>query len=164
MNWYIRKYNWLQAHPNISQLIIFTCTWLTRFLYVLYVVSILLEIYDQNWKFLLAFILVPAIGFLIETMVRAKLNRPRPYEVLEIPPLKQKDTKGKSFPSRHSFSAAILAISFYYLQPTLGVYMILLGIIIGICRVFMGVHWIKDVVAGQVFGWILGILGFSIFL
>lgn len=164
MNWYIRKYNWLQDHPNISQLIIYTCTWLTRFLYVFYGVSILLEIYYHHWKFLMTFIFVPAIGFLIETWIRAKLNRPRPYEVLDIPPLKQKDTKGKSFPSRHSFSAAILAISFYNLNPTLGIFMILLGIIIGICRVFMGVHWIKDVVAGQVIGWLLGIIGFSIFL
>lgn len=164
MNWYLRKYNWLKVHPKISQLIILTCTWLTRFLYILYVVSILLEIYYQNWKFLIAFILVPAIGFIIETAVRAKLNQPRPYETLDIPALKPKDTKGKSFPSRHSFSAAILAISFYYLNPTLGICMILLGIIIGVCRVFIGVHWIKDVVAGQVLGWILGIIGFSIFL
>ena len=101
--------------------------------------------------------------FLTETLLRAKLNWPRPYEVLPVPALEPKDTKGKSFPSRHAFSAAILSIAFYTLHPILGACLLLFTILIGLCRVLMGVHWIRDVVVGILFGWLFGGIGFFLF-
>ena len=42
------------------------------------------------------------------TLLRAAINRPRPYEALNFTPLFPKDTKGQSMPSRHCFSAAAI--------------------------------------------------------
>lgn len=162
-NWYIQKYKWLQKHKICTKCILLICKSLTYILYVAYICAILYLLITHNLKFLVIFITIPACGFLLETGIRAKLNRPRPYEVLGIPPLQKKDTQGKSFPSRHAFSAAILSISFYFLNPHLGLLFILFSIIIGLCRIFMGVHWIKDVIAGLLFGWIFGYLGFFLF-
>ena len=162
-SWYIQKQEWLQKHKNCAKCILFTCKSLTYIIYIAYICAILYLLITQQFKFLIVFITIPACGFLLETGIRAKLNRPRPYEVLDIPPLQKKDTQGKSFPSRHAFSAAILSVSFYFLNPKLGFLFILFSIIIGFCRIFMGVHWIKDVVAGLLFGWIFGYLGFFLF-
>ena len=78
-------------------------------------------------------------------------------------PSNQKIQKGKSFPSRHAFSAAILSIAFYTLHPILGACLLLFTILIGLCRVLMGVHWIRDVVVGILFGWLFGGIGFFLF-
>ena len=44
-------------------------------------------------------ILVPGLSFVLLTLVRAKINRPRPYESWKIAPLIYKDTRGNSMPS-----------------------------------------------------------------
>ena len=58
----------------------------------------------QFWRVLA----VPAAVFVLGTLLRAAINRPRPYETLNFTPLFSKDTKGQSMPSRHCFSAAAI--------------------------------------------------------
>ncbi|MBQ3176729.1 MAG: phosphatase PAP2 family protein, partial [Clostridia bacterium] len=41
---------------------------------------------------LIGAVIVPASGFVLLTFVRRKINRPRPYEALDIKPLIYKDT------------------------------------------------------------------------
>ena len=39
---------------------------------------------------------MPAVSFVLLTVVRAWINRPRPYEAFEVSPVIKKDTKGNS--------------------------------------------------------------------
>ncbi len=164
MNWYIKKYEWLSKHKKISTFIVYLCKGLSLIIYFSYILSILYLCLQRDWKKLLPFLCIPASGFLIETLIRAKINAPRPYELLNLPPLDRKDTKGKSFPSRHAFSAAILSVAFYTLHPYFGWILILFALLIGLCRILIGVHWIKDVVCGLIFGWVYGLVFFLFFL
>ncbi len=159
--WYYKKSEWLEIHPRFSFILVFACTWASRLIYLTYIVTILC-LFSIRDPFLFTYILVPAFGFIIETLVRKYINRARPYEVLNIHPLKEKDTHGKSFPSRHCFSAAILSVAFFQIHPILGLISFIFAIIIAICRVMIGVHWISDVIVGLLFGWGFGILGFLI--
>ncbi len=163
MNWYLKKYHWLCAHPKTSKSIIYLCKTLSVLIYFAYIFTFLYLCFEKKWVQVFPFLVIPASGFLIETALRAKINAPRPYEVLSIPPLDPKDTKGKSFPSRHAFSAAILSIAFYTIHPYLGWILILFSLLIGLCRILMGVHWIQDVCIGLLFGWLYGLIGFFIF-
>jgi len=52
-------------------------------------------------------VFVPAFVFLGGTLLRARLNFPRPYEQPGFTPLVPKETHGKSFPSRHALSVMI---------------------------------------------------------
>lgn len=160
MNWYLKKYHWLNAHPRISKFIVYLCKTLSLLIYFAYIMTLIYLCFQKDILQVLSFVCIPASGFLIETMLRAKINAPRPYEVLSIPPLDPKDTKGKSFPSRHAFSAAILSIAFYTIHPYLGWILILFSLFIGLCRILMGVHWIRDVCIGLLFGWSYGLIGF----
>lgn len=110
-------------------------------------------------------IIVPLDGFLIVTVFRYFMNRPRPYEVFEIAPIIPKDTKGKSFPSRHVFSATIIAMTYLLLSPwkALGWFLLAISICLGIIRVISGIHYISDVVAGAAFGVLAGVLGYMVF-
>ena len=51
-----------------------------------------------------AFWAIPAAGFLLVTLIRKKLNRPRPAQLFHFVPLVQHED-GCSFPSRHTSSA-----------------------------------------------------------
>ena len=158
MSWYEKKYNYLRKHQTLSNSILFVSTWLTRLVYVSYGLLVIYACIHQRWTC----IWVPAIGFGLETWIRATLNQPRPYEVLDFPALKPKATKGKSFPSRHCFSVAIISMAMAYVNLWLGVLFILFTLVLMICRVCIGVHWIKDVVVGALLGWLLGWIGFFI--
>lgn len=100
----------------------------------------------------------PAIGFALETGLRAKINAPRPYEALAIDPLIKKDTKGKSFPSRHAFSIFVIATCWLAYSPWIGVALMLAGVVLGWIRVLGGVHYPRDVVAGAALGIVVGLM------
>lgn len=106
---------------------------------------------------------VPAVGFMICTMVRNMLDWKRPYEVYEFEPIIHKETFGKSFPSRHVCSIFLIAMAFLQYDLSMAMVMALLGVILAILRVFGGVHFPKDVIAGALFGIFLGAIGFYIF-
>lgn len=107
---------------------------------------------------------VPAAGFVLLSAFRYLVNAPRPYEVFDVPPLVRKDTKGKSFPSRHVFSAFIIAFTAWQYYPSLGVLLGISACLLAVTRVLAGVHFVRDVAAGAAIGLGLGALGFLILM
>ena len=108
-------------------------------------------------------ILVPGFVFFGGTVLRAKLNFPRPYEQPGFTPLVPKETHGKSFPSRHALSAAVLAAVWCYFYPAAGAAMVVVAAAICVLRVLAGVHFPRDVLAGAALGFALGYVGMWIF-
>ena len=102
------------------------------------------------------------LKFLI-SVIRLAINAKRPYEVYDYTPAVNKNTLGKSFPSRHTVSAFIIAMGFLYINTTLGIIMLCLATAIGLTRILSGVHFVRDVIGGAAIGVIIGILGFFIF-
>ena len=104
----------------------------------------------QNDEMVLRAILVPAISFVLLSVGRYVINRPRPYETFEVPPVIKKDTKGKSFPSRHVFSATVIAMTFLLASPWtwLGIVFFVVSLLLAVVRVVSGVHYVSDVLAG----------------
>ena len=125
----------------------------TGSMYVLYPLLLVYLLWTKDAGLLKAF-LVPAISFIVLSLGRYFINRKRPYEAFEVAPVIPKDTKGKSFPSRHVFSATVIAMTFLCVSPWawLGVVLLMLAILEAVVRVVSGVHYISDVVAGMVVG------------
>ncbi|RYD97674.1 MAG: phosphatase PAP2 family protein [Sphingomonadales bacterium] len=97
------------------------------------------------------------LGSLVITFIKALISRARPDLIDRL----MQETS-HSFPSGHSANSAIvyltLATLFFPVLPdrhmrgfVLGVALLLTGAI-GVSRVYLGVHWPSDVVAGWVFG------------
>lgn len=109
-------------------------------------------------------LLVPAISFVLLSIVRALINRPRPYETFEMPPVIKKDTKGNSFPSRHVFSATMIAMTFLLMSPWpwIGMLFLFVSVLLAVVRVISGVHYISDVLAGIVVAMVAAIVGYLI--
>lgn len=107
-------------------------------------------------------LLVPAISFVLVSLLRKAINAPRPYEVFGIAPVIPKGTKGKSFPSRHAFSIFVIGMTFLATCPLpwVGWLVLALGVCLACVRVLAGVHFPRDVVAGALIGILCGWLGF----
>ena len=109
---------------------------------------------------LYAYILVPAFGFVLLTLVRKRINQPRPYETWGIAPLLDKDSSGNSMPSRHVFSATIISMACLHANLPVGLVLLILSSLLGLVRVLGGVHYPKDVLVGYACGLLLGIFFF----
>ena len=110
----------------------------------------------QVWMY----VFIPASGFVILSLLRKKLNAPRPYEVWEIVPLLDRDSPGQSMPSRHVFSATIISMACLHASLTMGMICLTLSAFLGLVRVLGGVHYPKDVVVGYICGLVWGVLFF----
>ncbi|MDD7280380.1 phosphatase PAP2 family protein [Floccifex sp.] len=124
--------------------------------YLMYILYPVLLILSKDIKILF----IPMISFILVSVVRDKINRPRPYETHPIHPIIIKDTKGHSMPSRHVFSAVIISMSYLYVNTTIGIILLLISFILGMMRIIGGVHYISDVVVGYVIGLLCGLLYF----
>ena len=105
---------------------------------------------------------VPASWLAIVSLLRALIDRPRPYEQPGFVPIIHREEKGKSFPSRHVFSAAVIAVTGLWVWPPLGIPLGLAALLLGAARVLGGVHHLSDVIAGAAIGVAAGILGYWI--
>ena len=104
-------------------------------------------------------VLVPGAVFGGGSVLRAVLNRPRPYQQPGFVPLLPKETLGRSFPSRHALSAAVIAAAWLPVSPAACTVLAVLALALCAARVLAGVHTPADVLAGAALGFALGALG-----
>lgn len=104
-------------------------------------------------------LIITGVPFLALSVMRRLINAPRPYELLEFYERKPKDRLGSSFPSRHVFSVFVIATVITPANVLLGCGLFVLGIALAAMRVLLGVHFIRDVVAGALIGAVSGVLG-----
>jgi len=68
-----------------------------------------------------------------------------------------RNTDPHSFPSGHAVRAVMLAVLVISLGPIwMGVLLVIWAPLVGLARVAMGVHYLSDVLAGMVFGLVIG--------
>ena len=109
---------------------------------------------------ILIYVFIPASGFVILSLLRKKINAPRPYEEWDIKPLLDRDSPGQSMPSRHVFSATIISMACLHASLSVGVVLLVLSALLGRVRVLGGVHYPRDVVVGYICALVWGVLFF----
>lgn len=112
---------------------------------------------SDPWK-LAPLVGVTAVGFAAVSFFRRRFNAPRPYECCAIAPLIARDGAGKSFPSRHAFSAFAIAASWFAASAPVAVVLLVAAVVLAVCRVLGGVHFPRDVVVGALIGSATGAL------
>ena len=167
---YHALHSWMDTHPAVSRCVVALDRWLPLIPFVCY--PVLLCLLNVRLFHLLGSqaaldfmvtiaraVFVPGFTFWGGTILRDKLNLPRPYEQPGFEPLRRKETKGHSFPSRHALSAAVLAAVWLYFYPAAGCVMVGIALLICCLRVLTGVHHVRDVVCGFALGFALGCAG-----
>lgn len=149
----------LHEHARLAKSLRMANSVLTGIGYIMYpMLLLMLGLFATG--LLLRFIVVPAIGFVLCSVIRRAVNAPRPYEVLRITPLIPKSTKGESFPSRHAFCMFTIACSWFAWQPAVGAILLVMACLLAAIRVLGGVHFLRDVVFGAILAIAVCALGY----
>ena len=157
---YIKLNHYMLARPRLSKVLVILCKAITLAFYIMYPLFLLIGFYYFG-NAMLKFALVPFISIVILSLIRAKLNLPRPYEQFDITPLYDKKTKGKSFPSRHTFAVFIITFTlFFFVSPFIFFILLILSVALAILRVLLGVHLVRDVLAGFLFALVSAVIGY----
>ncbi len=128
--------------------------------------SILMVLVDlnssNNWGLAVAASL--SVSHIIVHIVKRIINRPRPNKVLENVNTFNIRLYSYSFPSGHTTAAFSIGISLACIFPMLAPLTILLAALVGISRMYVGVHYPTDVIAGALVGTITAIYTTQIIL
>lgn len=132
----------------------FLFTYITQFTFVVMIALILPTIwfwYDKLEKKIiplwLSFVSAGAIGYIIKIMVQ----RQRPTEEF----LALVNTSS-SFPSLHAATAFSVIPLLALVYPQYAKYFIIFGILIGITRMYFGLHYLSDIIGGILLGYSIG--------
>jgi undecaprenyl-diphosphatase len=99
---------------------------------------------------------------LLATLLKTLVDRQRPYEVIpEADPLLRWDVAG-SFPSGHAATSVAGAVVLAYLLGRWGLWLGLLAAAVAFSRVYVGVHYPLDVLAGAALGAGVGLLAIAV--
>jgi membrane-associated phospholipid phosphatase len=107
-------------------------------------------------------------AFVLATAAKVIANRPRPYEVVADAVLRQPPAHGTSFPSTHTAVAVAVVVALVpFLPRVLAGAAIAYAVLVGWSRVYLGVHYPLDVLAGAGIGMAVGgavLLGLGVLL
>lgn len=94
-----------------------------------------------------------------EGVIKHLVNRPRPYEAsAEIIPLMAKLTSS-SFPSGHTANAFAYSLTLgHYLPRKASIPLVILACLTGFSRIYLGMHYTTDVLAGCLLGMVVSFL------
>jgi len=129
------------------------CAWCVA---VFFVLQLIIHLIDGEYLTLGVVSGASALGFILVTVVRKLINSKRPYEVYEFYKELPREKKGEGHPSRHCYSAAVIATLGWLVSPFLTLGVGLLAAIIAVTRVVTGVHFVRDVLAGLLLGVLFG--------
>ncbi len=119
---------------------------------LLFILAILLLInFKKYWK-MVAESLIAAIfaRFVLAETIRMIWFRARPFVSSNFVPLIIQSSDEASFPSGHATFYFALATIVYFYNKKLGILFFVASFFIAVSRIFVGVHWPSDILAGAI--------------
>ncbi|MDD4661895.1 MAG: phosphatase PAP2 family protein [Candidatus Pacebacteria bacterium] len=130
--------------------------------YVLALILIIAFLYSVKGRVMVIISLVAGFisRMLIKPAIVLLLARQRPYECLEnfslLIPVSVNDSL-ESFPSGHAIFFFAISTVVYNFNKKLGIFFFIASFLMGIARIFIGVHFPTDILAGAILGVLIGI-------
>jgi len=159
--WYNHIAGKIENKPFLLRLLRTFNRFMTVVMPIVYLTLLVTTYFQEGFgKQVLIYVFISATGFVILSLLRKKINAPRPYEEWDIKPLLDRDSPGQSMPSRHVFSASIISMACLHASLSVGVILLILSVFLGLVRVLGGVHYPKDVLVGYICGLVWGVIFF----
>ena len=109
-----------------------------------------------------AFILGTLSLWFVVELIKMLVHRTRPYKKIENSRIVGSPARGCSFPSGHtsqSFFMATFLLPYFHVNFFIGLAGYLLAFWVGITRIYVGMHYPRDVLGGAMLGTAWGLLG-----
>ncbi|MFE2287085.1 phosphatase PAP2 family protein [Streptomyces sp. NPDC059443] len=101
----------------------------------------------------LAVPLITLLAFGIDLLLKSVVREDRPCQTLRVPTLEACPAPGDwSFPSNHAALAAAAAVALLFVSRRLGAVALVAAVLMAVSRVWVGVHYPHDVLAGFIVG------------
>lgn len=100
--------------------------------------------------------------WLIVELMKILIHRARPFSSLTDARIVGTRARGKSFPSGHTsqaFYISTLLLQYFHAGILLTIALYLIALLVGITRMYMGMHYPRDVLAGAILGTCWGFVG-----
>ncbi|WP_048602068.1 phosphatase PAP2 family protein [Rubeoparvulum massiliense] len=104
-----------------------------------------------------------AVSHLFMRFIKWRVPRVRPYITLPGSRTFRNPLADCSFPSGHTTAAFAMAITAFLYAPITGWFLLPLATLVGVSRIYLGLHYPSDVLAGALNGAITAILIFYLF-
>ena len=157
MNFDLDLFNLIHGLAGKSRLLDFIMIFLADYFgYFLVVAALIIIWHLGNWKkrihffSFLALALILSRGIITE-LIRFFYHQPRPFMALDFIPLIEPVNQG-AFPSGHAAFYFALAGVVWLLNKNLGWRFVGAAVLMGLARVFVGVHWPLDILGGAAIG------------
>lgn len=92
------------------------------------------------------------IAYVVQQLIDNGVNEARPYTIHPDILVLISRTTDPSFPSDHACAAGAIAAGLFFVNRKLGIVATVCAVILAFSRVYSGVHWPMDVIAGLAFG------------
>ncbi len=147
---------------------IFTAEYLP---YLIFLCFLLLVILQQGlpaqagWRQKIFFFSEATIAIILSRGLITEIARffyysPRPFEALNFQSLIPES--GSSIPSGHAAFFFALAMIIFFYNSRWGIWYFIFSLLIGLARIFAGVHWPSDIIAGALVGILSGLFVHSL--
>ncbi len=148
--------SFIQKHKHLKTTIIFITKFFPIIPLIIYPIF-LIQMIITNHPLLLQTIIKPLFALIFVSFIRKIINRSRPFEIYSIQPLIT-HKKGESFPSKHTLSSMIIALTIYHINAPLGIFLIVIGLLLSIGRVLVGVHFISDILCSIIISIVIDLI------
>lgn len=103
-----------------------------------------------------------AVSHMPVAVLKKMYPRKRPYLVLDEINVTDKPLKDHSFPSGHTTAIFSVVVPFILYDPFLAIVLVPLAVSVGVSRMYLGLHYPSDVLAGIALGNATGILAYQL--
>jgi undecaprenyl-diphosphatase len=119
-------------------------------------------LFPQDWRITaVSSACALAISHIPVAIIKRLYPRQRPYLTLHETKVLQNPLKDHSFPSGHTTAVFSVIVPFLLSFPHLSFLLLPLAISVAFSRIYLGLHYPSDVLAGCLLGTIVGILTFN---
>ncbi len=103
---------------------------------------------DENRKLVLFALTITVLTLGIDKVIEMSYFRPRPFVSHAVTLLVEKSSTDPSFPSNHAAGSFALAFALFWKQRKAGSILLIMAVFMALSRLFIGVHYPADVLAG----------------
>ena len=150
--WFFEKINqFTQKWPGLDALAVFLSDKL-GYLLIFFIILFLIKDFKKHGKLFLQIIASSVLSRLIVAeIVKYIVRRPRPFEGYDVNLIiaPQGDF---SFPSGHASLYFAISTAIFFHNKKAGIICLVVSSLMGISRIFCGVHWPSDILAGATIG------------